>query len=133
MLYRLAVAVEAIIWIRNRAEDPSHDGPAHVVFEVRKKAQKAIDVVEGPKPDAPVSLRDRIRETPGQPDASATGRCIFIPVKDEPYVPVAQTVTKNCPKCGFFMTWWTKSNGWYCGKDFLFIPDRNVGPDPNTP
>jgi len=67
-------------------------------------------------------LADALNEIsyPKKQDAPAMERCIFIP-------------TKNCPKCGFFMTWWTKSNGWYCGKDFLFIPDRNVGPDPNTP
>lgn len=51
----------------------------------------------------------------------------------KPDTPEVKSVTRNCPKCGFFMTWWPKSNGWYCGTDFLFIPDRNVGPDPNTP
>ena len=63
---------------------------------------------------------------PKKPDAPAMERCTFIPVKNEPYVPVAQNVTKKCPKCGYFMTWWTKSNGWYCGADFLFIPDECV-------
>ncbi len=42
----LKLAVEAIIWIRNRAEDPSSYGPAQVVSEVRKNAQAVIDDVE---------------------------------------------------------------------------------------
>ena len=47
MRRRLKLAVDAIIWMRNRAEDPSPYGPAHVLSEVRKKASKALSDIEG--------------------------------------------------------------------------------------
>ena len=50
-----------------------------------------------------------------------------------PAYPVVENATKECPKCSLLMQWWPKSNGWYCNTDFIFTPDRNVGPDPNTP
>lgn len=64
--------------------------------------QAQIDTITGPL----MSIRDRIRETPGQPDKPVVGK-----------------VTKDCPLCLNIMVWESRLQGWYCTKDFVFIPD----------
>ncbi len=63
--------------------------------------QAQIETLEGPA----MSIRERIRETPGELD-----------------VPVGENVTKRCPKCDHPMWWMEASHGWYCTGDLLFIP-----------
>lgn len=54
----------------------------------------------------PPTIRDRIRETPGQPDKLGV-----------------DWATKPCPNCGVRMKRAEKSNGWFCARDFVFLPD----------
>ena len=57
----------------------------------------------------PPTIRERIRETPGQPDE-----------------PMAEKAVQRCPKCTYTMIFVQNPRGWYCRADFLFIPEECV-------